>query len=244
MPAVFVHGVPDTPRLWRPLIGALAREDIVTLALPGFNCALPEGFDSSKEAYADWIVGQLEDIGTPVDLVAHDWGAILMLRVVSMRPDLIRTWAGGSGTIDRDYVWHEFARQWQTPGLGEQVMDQVMVPDTLAGILVQSGVPHDVAAEVAASADERMKNSMLRLYRSATNIGEEWHDGVDGITRPGFLLWGRNDPFVPVEFGERLARRVNAELLVFDDCGHWWPSERPAEAAQALERFWAAAGVR
>ena len=104
MPAVFVQGVPDTPALWRPVIESLVRKDVVTLALPGFNCALPEGFDSSKEAYADWIVTQLEGIGAPVDLVSHDWGAILMLRVVSMRPDLIRTWAGGGGVVDRDYV--------------------------------------------------------------------------------------------------------------------------------------------
>ncbi len=239
MPAVFIHGVPDTPRLWQPVIESLARKDVVTLALPGFNCALPEGFDSSKEAYAAWIVAQLEGIGSPVDLVAHDWGAILGLRVVAMRPDLIRTWACGSGVIDRDYVWHDFARQWQTPELGEKVMDEVMIPDMAAGILVQSGVPRDTAVDVAASVDERMKQSMLRLYRSATKLGEEWHDAVDGIARPGLVIWGRDDPFAAVEFAERLARRVNAELLVIDDCGHWWPAQRPAVVARALERFWA-----
>jgi pimeloyl-ACP methyl ester carboxylesterase len=239
MPAVLIHGVPDTPRLWRPVIDSLARKDVHTLALPGFNCALPEDFDSSKEAYAAWIVTQLERIGAPVDLVAHDWGAILMLRVVSMRPDLVRSWAGGGGVIDRDYVWHDLARQWQTPEAGEKVMDEVMVPDTMVSILVQSGVPRDIAVDVAASADARMKNAMLRLYRSATKLGDEWHEGVDGITRPGLVLWGRDDPFVAVGFAERLARRVNAELLVFDNCGHWWPSQRPVEAAQALERFWA-----
>lgn len=239
MPAVFIHGVPDTPQLWRPLIESLTRKDVVTLALPGFNCALPEDFDSSKEAYAAWIVTQLEGVGAPVDLVAHDWGAILGLRVVSMRPDLVRTWACGSGVIDRDYVWHDFARQWQTPELGEKVMDEVMAPDTMVGILVQSGVPRDIAVDVAASADERMKTSTLRLYRSAANLGEEWHEDVDGITRPGLVLWGRDDPFAAVGFAERLARRVNAELLIFDNCGHWWPSQRPVEAAQALERFWA-----
>jgi pimeloyl-ACP methyl ester carboxylesterase len=239
MPAVLIHGVPDTPRVWRPLMASLAREDIVTLALPGFDCALPEGFDSSKEAYAEWIVTQLERIGEPVDVVAHDWGAILMLRVVSIRPDLVRTWAGGGGAIDRDYVWHDFARQWQTPEVGEKVMDEVMVPETIVGILVQSGVPPEIAVDVAASVDERMKKSMLRLYRSATRLGDDWHEGVDGITRPGLVLWGRDDLVVAAGFAERLARRVNAELLIFDNCGHWWPSQRPVEAAQALERFWA-----
>jgi pimeloyl-ACP methyl ester carboxylesterase len=54
---------------------------------------------------------------------------------------------------------------------------------------------------------------MLRLHQSATDPGEEWHEGVDGITRPGLVLWGREDPFAAVRFAERLARRVNAELL-------------------------------
>ena len=42
MPAVFVHGVPDTPRVWRDVIGNLVRKDCVTLALPGFDSRLPE----------------------------------------------------------------------------------------------------------------------------------------------------------------------------------------------------------
>ena len=55
MPAVFVHGVPDTPALWRPLRAKLARSDVVTLALPGFGNKRPAGFvpttaDQSRSA--------------------------------------------------------------------------------------------------------------------------------------------------------------------------------------------------
>lgn len=57
-----------------------------------------------------------------------------------------------------------------------------------------------------------MKKVMLRLHQSATDTGGEWHEGVDGITRPGLVLWGRVDPFAAVRFAEPLARRVNAEL--------------------------------
>ena len=46
--------------------------------------------------------------------------------------------------------------------------------------------------------------------------------------------------YVVPRFAERLAERVHGELLLFEGCGHWWPLERPAEAAAALERFWAA----
>jgi hypothetical protein len=65
--------------------------------------------------------------------------------------------AGGGGVIDRDHAWHDFAHQWQTPEPGERVMDEVMPPDTAAGILVQSSVPPDIAVDVAAAVDDRMR---------------------------------------------------------------------------------------
>jgi pimeloyl-ACP methyl ester carboxylesterase len=36
-----------------------------------------------------------------------------------------------------------------------------------------------------------------------------------------------------------MAQRTGARLVVFEDAGHWWPLEKPAEAAAALEEFWA-----
>jgi hypothetical protein len=94
MTAVFVHGVPDTYRVWDRVRAQLTRKDVVALALPGFDNPAPAGFTSTKEAYADWIIQQLETIGTPVDLVGHDWGCMLTTRVASIRPDLVRTWTG------------------------------------------------------------------------------------------------------------------------------------------------------
>src|SRR3954453_1620361 len=139
MPAVLVHGVPDTTQLWDGVRANLERTDIVTPALPGFAAPVPDGFDATKESYVNWLIAQLEDLGEPVDLVGHDWGSLLVQRVVSIRPDLVRTWAAGAGTIDRDYVWHELAQMWQTPDVGEQTMD-AMAGDALAeGLSEQLG---------------------------------------------------------------------------------------------------------
>jgi pimeloyl-ACP methyl ester carboxylesterase len=122
MTVVFVHGVPDTHRVWNDLIAHLKRRDVVTLSLPGFGAPVPDGFAATKEAYVDWLIGELERFPEPVDLVGHDWGALLTYRAVSLRIDLIRTWAAGGSPIDSSYVWHDAAQAWQTPELGEQVM--------------------------------------------------------------------------------------------------------------------------
>ena len=55
---------------------------------------------------------------------------------------------------------------------------------------------------------------------------------------PGVVLWGADDPYVTPEFGERLAQRTGARLVMFPDSGHWWPVTKPAEVAAGLESLW------
>jgi len=240
MPAVLVHGVPDTHRLWDLLRSYLKRRDVIAVSLPGFGVPVPPGFAATKEAYVEWLIGAIERLGAPVDLVGHDWGALLVQRVVSLRPDLIRTWACGDGPIDVEYVWHDLAQQFQTPDVGEQVV-ATMTPEALAAGLPAVGVPPAIAAETAPHVDATMKDCILKLYRSAVHVGAEWQADVEKIKRPALILWSRDDPYVAPRFAERLAQRVHGELLLFEGCGHWWPLERPAEAAAALERFWTTA---
>ena len=148
MPAVFVHGVPDTYRVWTPLLQYIERQDVITLALPGFDGPIPGGFTATKEEYVDWLIAQLELQPGPIDLVGHDWGCILAARVASIRPDLIRTWAGGDGPVSRDYVWHPLAKIWQTPGAGEEFMAR-LDPEQFSGQLEQLGVPPELAVEAS-----------------------------------------------------------------------------------------------
>ena len=239
MPAVFVHGVPDTPALWSPLIDYLDRDDIVLPQLPGFGTGVPNGFDATKEAYVDWLAAQIEAVGEPVDLVGHDWGSLLVQRVASTRPDLIRTWAAGAATVDPAYAWHEMATMWQTPDVGEQVMAAV-TPEAMAVALAPE-MGEDRANAVSEFVDATMKDCILKLYRSAVNVGQEWGPAVDKMERPGLVLWGRDDPFVTSNFGERLAQRTGAQLVMFDGTGHWWPVTRAEEAAGHLTEFWASA---
>jgi pimeloyl-ACP methyl ester carboxylesterase len=91
MTAVLVHGVPETPAVWEPLRAHLRRADVAALELPGFGSPRPEGFAATKEAYVGWPAGELERADGPVDLVGHDWGGALVVRLVSTRPELVRS---------------------------------------------------------------------------------------------------------------------------------------------------------
>lgn len=240
MPAVLVHGVPDTPELWGPVLELLDRTDVLTPQLPGFGIPLPEGFSPSKEAYVEWLVGELDAIGEPVDLVGHDWGSLIVQRVASTRPDLIRSLACGAGTVDVEYQWHDMAQLWQTPGAGEEMVEAfaAMTAEERAEGLAAAGSPADLAAIESRHIDPIMGRCILGLYRSAVDIGTEWQPAIDAMpARPALVLWGRDDPFVEPRFGERLATRLDARLEMLP-CGHWWPWERAAETAAALQLLW------
>jgi pimeloyl-ACP methyl ester carboxylesterase len=238
MPAVFVHGVPETHLIWDPIREKLSRKDTIAVDLPGFGAPLPSGFDSTKDAYVNWLIGEIEKVGEPVDIVGHDWGSLLTIRVSSIRPDLIRTWTGGSGAIHPDYVWHDMARMWQTPGVGEQVMS-AMTGDALKQGLSSGGVPEKALDEMASKIDDTMKDCILKLYRSAVNVGTEWWGDLDNIPKRGQLIWGVDDPYMAVKFAEGLAEKTGVPIVRLENTGHWWPVQRPAEAAAALEKHWA-----
>ena len=117
---VFVHGVPETASIWDGVRDVISRES-VALSLPGFGCLRPDNFSATKDDYVDWLVMELDRIDEPIDLVGHDWGAGLTYRVATAHADKLHSWAADIANIGHpDYVWHDFAKLWQTPGDGEE----------------------------------------------------------------------------------------------------------------------------
>ncbi|WP_428630339.1 alpha/beta fold hydrolase [Sphingopyxis sp.] len=244
---LFLHGVPDSPAIWRPLIAALDLGDtpVAVPALPGFTAPLPAGFPATKEAYADWAIGQAEALFVqhgPIDIVGHDWGALIAQRVAMLRPDLLRSWVISNAVIDPDYRGHRVARIWNTPVLGELFM-ALSKPAKLAEGLAAQGMPAAIAREEAEqwrSKDKR--RAILKLYRSAKGLSfaHDWARDIDKLPAHGALIWGADDPYVPLPVAQRFAANTGIPLTVIDGAGHWAIAERSAEVAAALHRFWAA----
>ncbi|MGL3819580.1 alpha/beta fold hydrolase [Sphingopyxis sp. R3-92] len=242
---LFLHGVPDSPAIWRPLLAALDLGDtpVAVPALPGFTGPLPAGFPATKEAYADWAVGQAEALFAahgPIDIVGHDWGALIAQRAAMLRPDLFRSWAVSNAVIDPDYRGHRIARIWNTPILGEIFM-AISRPAALAKGLAGQGMPDDIAAEEAAQwANKDKRRAILRLYRSAKGLSFEhdWARDIGILPENGTLIWGEADPYVDLSVAQRFAANTGTPLAVIEGAGHWAIAERPAEVAAALTAFW------
>ncbi|MCV7173424.1 alpha/beta hydrolase [Mycobacterium manitobense] len=244
MTVVLVHGNPETDAVWGPLVAALGRADVVRLSPPGFGAPLPSDFPATYLAYRDWLIDELERIDAPVDLVGHDWGGGHVVNAVMHRPELVRSWASDVvGLFDPDYVWHDMAQGFQTPGDGEQLvamMQDGSVEDR-AQQLVAFGIPLDVATSFAAAQGPEMGRAILEVYRSARQpaLADAGKTLEKAAARPGLSLLATEDPFVGTEeMRRRAADRAGARTEVLDGLGHWWMVQDPAAGAAALTRFW------
>lgn len=117
---VLVHGVPETAALWDPLRAHLPA-DTLAVQLPGFGCPRPAGFAATPDAYAGWLISELEHLGRPVDLVGHDWRRRPHLPGCDAPPrPAVHSWAADAAyLLHPDYVWHDLARTWQSADAGE-----------------------------------------------------------------------------------------------------------------------------
>ena len=244
MTVVFVHGNPETSAIWGPLVAALGRDDVVLLSPPGFGAPLPEGFGATYLDYRDWLEAELEQIDGPIDLVGHDWGGGHVVNIVMHRPELVRSWASDVvGLFDPDYVWHDMAQVWQTPGAGEEMLQNMMGGGVEARteLMVSLGIPADIGAAIAEHQNDDMVTAILALYRSAAQpaMAEAGRDLERAQARPGLALLATDDPYIGAsDTRHRAADRAGARTAVLEGLGHWWMVEDPQRGAAALTEFW------
>ena len=205
---------------------------------------MPDGWRATVEDYRDWLISELAAMGSPVDLVGHDWGGGHVVTVAMRRPDLLRSWCTDViGVFDAEYVWHDLAQLWQTPGAGERAVAEWASEsvEERAARLGTFGITPDIAARLAAGYDETMARCILALYRSAAQprMAQLGEDLAAAAQRPGLHLSATEDHFVgTADMQRRAADRAGAHIETLAGLGHWWMVQDPARGAAALEDFW------
>ncbi|MEU5032965.1 alpha/beta hydrolase [Streptomyces rubiginosohelvolus] len=245
MTVVFVHGVPETPAVWNVLRERIDRPALA-LRLPGFGGPRPAGL-ADKEAYAAWLADELRALGGPVDLVGHDWGAHLAMRVVSAYDVPVRSWVSDvAHGWHPDYRWHEAAVLFQQSPQGEELLASLRADSpgspSFGDFLRPRGMSAELATEVDTVHDEVMSAAVLALYRSARpHLHADWGREFDGpAPAPGLVLVPTGDPMAQPALDHEVAARLGARTEELDGLTHYWMLQDPDRGAEALERFWAA----
>ena len=243
---VFVHGNPGSANDWLDLIEHVAPFGRALAAdMPGYGRAdKPADFDYTVAGYARHLGGLLDAEGVErVHLVLHDlggswglaWAAEHVGRVASITLLNIGVLPG--------YRWHAMGRLWRLPVIGELVMAST----TRAGMgfaLRQGnprGLPGAYLDTMFEHYDRGTKRAILAFYRNTDDMGA-MTEGCGALLAPhrlpALVVWGMQDPYVPVRYAEVQRRFFNVrEVMLLDDSGHWPMIDNPAATRGAVLPF-------
>jgi pimeloyl-ACP methyl ester carboxylesterase len=243
---LFVHGNPGSGRDWQWLAGEISDiARVIAPDMPGFGQAdKPADFDYTIQGYADFLADLISFLGLRrVHLVLHDFGGPWGL-----------TWAARNGEsfasivlintgILANYRWHAMARLWRTPIVGEMV--QMTTTRLSFHLLLKQGnprgLPRDFIDQMYDNYDLGTRRAILKLYRSVDNLGETTHQLASALApldRPALVIWGRQDPYIPVHYAmDQRDVFAGAEVVILDESGHWPFVDDPDRTRTVLRSF-------
>jgi pimeloyl-ACP methyl ester carboxylesterase len=152
----------------------------------------------SPSRLPDWVIGRLEGLGPPVDLVGHSLGGLVSARVAASRPDLVRRLVliappGIDPRPSTTYLW---------PLL-------VTLARSRPGFL----------ARLTADALRTGPRNVVRGGRHVSTA--DVRADLPRIIAPTLLVWGERDRIVPPVLGPVWRDAlVDARLVVIPGAGH------------------------
>ncbi len=244
MTIVLVHGNPEVAAIWDDLIEALRSDgvdrQVVALSPPGFGGPVPDGFDSTIDDYAGWLVGELERIEPPIHLIGHDWGGGHVITAMLRRPDLMASVTTDvAGIFAPGYRWHDAAQLWRTPGVGEETVAAMAAAprDDRVAMLTELGMTA-AAAAACTDAGAAMGTHILALYRSADESElERLGRAVAALEHrpPLHVILATDDHYTGGEpLTTATADAWGATIHRLDDLGHWWMMQDPTRGADVV----------
>ena len=223
---LYVHGNPNNSDLWLPF---LERTGGVAMDLPGYGrSAKPAQFDYTIRGYGDWLDAFRRELGWDrYRLFMHDWGTV-GLAMAQREPERVdRLVIVNAVPFLPGYKWHRFARIWRTPVVGELFQGST----TRWGLKrFLPGMSDDFIDSIWDHFDHGTQRAILKLYRSAPSpVLAEAGVRLGEIGAPALVLWGGDDPYLPVRFahayGEALGGETDVEVV--EGAGHWPWIDKP-----------------
>lgn len=246
-PLLLVHGFFAWSFTWRKNLPALGERfhtyavDLRGWGLSQRGSTLAYGLDAQADLLAAFLNAmQIERAA----LMGHSMGGEIALRFALRHPDRLKgmVLVSPSALVQRRKRWVE-RHLLQLPAVGPLAVRMAVLNPRFAARSVRQAhhradrvTTADIAGYYLPARLPGSAHSLVRVLRdvdfgaAADRLGEVRHRTL--------LIWGENDPWVPVAHGYRLAELIpQAELVTIPACGHVPHEEYPERFHQLVIPF-------
>jgi pimeloyl-ACP methyl ester carboxylesterase len=249
---LLIHGMAGTAENWRPVIEPLAVANaVIAPDFPGHGLSAPGGGDYSLGSLASGLRDLMLTLGHErATLVGHSLGGGVAMQFVYQFPEMVeRLVLVSSGGLGPDVS--PILRAAALPG-ADLFISATAAVGRRAGSLLGKGLgtlgvkPSADVAEVARGyaslADRERRRAFLATLHAVVGTDGQRVAALDRLylaeALPLLILWGENDPIIPVAHGEAAhAALPNSRLEIFEGVGHLPQIEAPGRVIAAIQRF-------
>ena len=246
---VLLHGIPTSKYLWRNVLSPInsAGLDVVAFDLLGYG-------DSSKPTNTDLgVASQARVIAAALDqlewirgtVVGHDIGGGVAQLLALDHPEIVRQ------LVLVDSIAYDSFPEPGIARLKEPVWDEILGADGFdlkKGLTkgLQRGMAQKdkISPEVVAEYERPFsgvpgRKAYLRAARALRSEDLVTRtEEIEQLQIPTLLVWGAQDAFQPLSYGQRLADAMpNAQLEVVEQAGHFLPEDAPETLARLIVNF-------
>jgi pimeloyl-ACP methyl ester carboxylesterase len=252
-PLLLVHGITSSSRTWESVIPLLAEHfTVIAPDLLGHGeSAKPRG-DYSLGAYASGVRDLTAALGYDrVTIVGHSLGGGIAMQFAYQFPERVeRLVLVSSGGLGR--AVHLALRSAALPGaefvlplLGAAHLHRAgnALGRVVGALGFRSGPDlREVSAGLASFGDWEARRAFVHTVRGVIEPGGQRVNASDRLYLaadvPTLLVWGEQDPIIPVRHGRRAHELMpGSRLEVFEDAGHFPHGSEPARFARVLREF-------
>lgn len=249
---LLIHGMAGTCANWESVIEPLAiNHTVIAPDFPGHGASAPGGGDYSLGALASVLRDLMLTLGHErATLVGHSLGGGVAMQFTYQFPEMVeRLVLVSSGGLGPDVS--PILRAAALPGAELFILATAGVGSRVGSVIGRGlgllGLrPNADFAEVtrgyATLTDPERRKAFVATLRSVVGTEGQRVAALDKLylaeTLPLLIVWGENDPIIPVEHGrDAHAQLPSSHLEVFEDTGHVPQLERPGRFIATLERF-------
>ena len=249
---LLIHGMAGTCANWESVIEPLAIDrTVIAPDFPGHGASAPGGGDYSLGGLASSLRDLMLALGHErATLVGHSLGGGVAMQFTYQFPEMVERLAlvssGGLGP-DVSPILRAAALPGAdifiaaTAGVGSQIGSVIGRGIGAIGFRPNADLA-EVARGYATLADSERRKAFLATLRAVVDMEGQRIAALDRLylaeALPLLILWGENDPIIPVEHGrEAHAQLPGSRLEIFEDTGHVPMLERPGRFIATLQRF-------
>jgi pimeloyl-ACP methyl ester carboxylesterase len=242
-PAVLlIHGYGDTADGWRRVVpGLLENHRVIALDVPPFGRSRDPRVSKLLDFYRDFFPELFERLGLEsATVIGHSLGGAIALHLSLQQPQLVdRLGLVAPAGLGKGAPW------WWHLLTGSPVYDRLLsLPSPLTPVFVREGMrrfldwrlfhdPTKLGDDIRHLVDmHSAPEDFKRLIRAGRCCIESYTgtllEDSAKLAMPKWLVWGRHDGLVPSDHARAFAAvHPQAEVHVFEDCGHYPHIELP-----------------